>query len=347
MLNVSVAQSAPAASERKPFAPRQPVYTPVLVSGGGNDTLVRAIADVLDTAPLELGNKQFADGEIYVRLKQTVRGKDVFLVQPTCPPVNDNFVRLCLMIDAITRASARELTLVMPYFGYGRQDQIASGREANSAAWAARTICNSGRVDRIVTLDLHTPKIQGFFDPIPGDHFYSTIPMTDWIRQHWMDGGRRRIAIASPDVGGVERARAYAKRLDVPYVIVDKLRTAHSRAEAKKLVGRVKDKSVIIIDDMIDTAGTIKAAAEFLLEKGAVKVNVAATHALLSGEAIAKLGSNAITAIAVTDTIAHPREKLPDKIQVLSTAPFFAEAIRRIFNAEELSDMVGFLKQIK
>lgn len=330
-------------------ARRELSYTPTrvlkILSGRANRALSQSVGDILNIDLLGVEISNFKDGEIRVMLAESVRDKDVMIMQPTSPPVNENLQELLILIDTVSRASPREVTVVLPYFGYGRQDCKKHGREPITARLAAQQICAAGRVDRIVTLDLHTPKIQGFFDIPVGDHFYATMPLTTWIKEHWIrSDGVPETVIVSPDVGGVGRASAFAHELGLGMAIIDKRRPKANVAKATRLIGDVAGKIAVIVDDMIDTAGTVCEGARFLMEHGADAVYVAATHGLFSDPALERIGNSPISQIAITDSIHIPHHKILPNISVVSIADLFAEAIRRIFFGEEVSDMIGWFR---
>jgi len=265
------------------------------------------------------------DGEIGVNIDETVRGADVFVVQPTSPPVNENIMELLVLIDALRRASARRITAVVPYYGYARQDRKASPRDPITAKLVANLITTAG-ARRLLAVDFHAPQIQGFFD-IPVDHLYAAPIMVDYFKEKNLEN---TIAVA-PDVGAVKRVRSFAESLDIPLAIVDKRRPRANVAEVKNVIGDVEGKNVILLDDIIDTAGTITEAARVLKEKGAQDVYVCASHGLFSGPAIERLKAAPITELIITDTIPQNEDYGMDNLTVLSVAPLLGEAIDRIF----------------
>ena len=271
----------------------------------------------------------FSDGEISVSIKESVRGSDVFVVQSTSYPVNDNVMELLIMIDAFKRASAGRITAVMPYFGYARQDRKAKARDPISAKLVADLITVAG-ADRVLTMDLHAPQIQGFFN-IPVDHLLGVPLLVPYFKEKLRDD-RDNVVIVSPDLGSVTRARNFANRFDASIAIVDKRRPKANVAEVMNIIGDVKDKSVILVDDMIDTAGTLCGAASAIIERGGAKeVYACATHGVLSGPAIERIQNAPIKELVLLDTIALPEEKCLDKITLLPVAPVFAQAIERIY----------------
>lgn len=300
-----------------------------IVSGNANKQLAKEIAEHLGI-PLALGHVvRFSDGEVHVRIEESVRGADVFVVQPTSAPVNEHLMELLITIDALRRASARRITAVVPYYGYARQDRKTRARDPITAKLVANLITTAG-VDRVLTMDLHAGQIQGFFD-IPVDH----LPGVPILAEYFRAKGLEDLVVVSPDLGGVTRARDLATRLGVDIAIIDKRRPEPNVAEIMNVIGRIAGKRVIMVDDIIDTAGTIVQGAEALLGKGAVEVFACCTHAVLSGPAIKRLEASCISEVVVTNTIAVPQEKLIPKIKVLSVAPLLGDAILRIY--EDLS----------
>lgn len=307
-----------------------------IFSGNSNPAFA---AKVAKSAGLELGHSQinrFADGEIQVEIHESVRGDHVFVIQSTCPPVNESYMELFLMLDALKRASAKEITAVIPYFGYARQDRKVAPRAPISSKCMADLLTAAG-ADRVVSIDLHAAQIQGFFD-VPVDHLFGIPTMARYWREKYGHG--EEFVVVSPDAGGVERARAFAKRLDSPIAIIDKRRTKPGEAKALHLIGDVRDKTAIIVDDMIDTAGTLTQAVDSLMKNGAKKVFAVATHALLSGPAISRLTESGITKVLVSDTIPlNAAAQGCDKIEVISVAPLMADAIRRIYGNDSISSL--------
>ncbi len=292
---------------------------------------------VAAAAGLELGHcdiGRFADGEVQVEIHESVRGANVFVIQSTCPPVNDNYMELFMILDALQRASAKEITLVMPYYGYARQDRKVAPRAPISAKAVAK-LCRVAGADRLVAVDLHAAQIQGFFDG-PVDHLFAIPTMARCWREEMGHG--EEFVVVSPDAGGVERARAFAKRIESPIAIVDKRRTGPNEAKALHLIGDVKGKTAIIADDMIDTAGTLCQAVDSLLNNGAKRVFAVATHPLFSGPAISRLKESSVEKVWVSDTIPLKPEAAQDpKFKVVSLAPVVAEAIRRIYTYDSVS----------
>ncbi|KAG2452398.1 hypothetical protein HYH02_002641 [Chlamydomonas schloesseri] len=301
-----------------------------LFSGTSNPTLATEVAHYLG---LELGKikcKRFADGEIYVQVQESIRGCDVFLIQPTCPPVNDHLMELLITIDACRRASARSITAVIPYYGYARADRKVQGRESIAAKLTANLITEAG-ADRVLAIDLHSGQCVGYFD-IPVDHVYGETVILDYLASKRIATGD--LVVVSPDVGGVARARAFAKKLnDAPLAIVDKRRSAHNVSEVMNLIGDVKGKVAVLVDDMIDTAGTITNAAKVLQKEGAREVYACATHAVFSPPAVERLSSGVFQEVIVTNTIPVPPENVFPQLTILSVANLLGETIWRVYNA--------------
>ncbi|WP_280637436.1 ribose-phosphate pyrophosphokinase [Helicobacter pylori] len=274
---------------------------------------------------------KFSDGEINIQISESVRGKDIFIVQPTCVPVNDNLMELLVMVDALRRSSANSITAVLPYFGYARQDRKAAPRVPITAKMVANLMQEVG-IERIITMDLHAGQIQGFFD-VPVDNLYGSIVFRDYIRSKAL----KNPVIASPDVGGVTRARYFANQMGLDLIIVDKRREKANESEVMNIIGSAKECDVILVDDMIDTAGTICKAALALKEQGATSVMALGTHAVLSGNAIKHIKESALDEVVVTNSI--PLVQKCDKITTLSVAPLFAEVIRRIYHNESVQSL--------
>jgi ribose-phosphate pyrophosphokinase len=306
-----------------------------LFSGTANPDLAREVAQYMG---MELGQVKitpFSDGEIYVQIQESVRGVDCFVLQPTCSPVNENLMELLILLDAFKRASAGRITVVMPYFGYGRQDRKAAGREAITAKLVADLLTTAG-ANRIVTLDLHAPQIMGFFN-ILVDHLYASPVLLEYINTL---PGVDDAVLVSPDVGGVARARAFAKKLDdAPIAIIDKRRSQHNVAEVMSVVGEVEGKLAIMVDDMVDTAGTLVKGAELLKREGATKIIACASHAVLSGPAIERLENSPIEKLIVTNTIPLDSSKQSEKIVQVSVAKLLGEAIARIHDDSSVSEL--------
>ena len=308
-----------------------------LFAGNSNPVLAKRIADALGLTLSDCVCKKFADGEISVSFNETVRGCDVFLIQSTCCPVNDNFMELLIMIDACRRASAGRITAVMPYFGYARQDRKAQARDPISAKLCAEMLEAAG-ADRVLTMDLHANQIQGFFN-IPVDNLLGTKILTQYFYDR-LGVSNPDYVVVSPDLGSVTRVRKFTDKLDLPMAIVDKRRPKPNVSEVMNIIGDVRDKHVILVDDMVDTAGTLCNGAKALVERGGAKsVTACATHGVLSGPAIERLQASVIDKLVLLDTIPVEGEKAIDKIETLSVADLFAEAIRRIYDETAISDL--------
>jgi ribose-phosphate pyrophosphokinase len=307
-----------------------------LFSGRSNEPLAKEIAEHLGTTLGGIKISPFSDGELYIKVLESVRGDDIFVIQPTCPPVNESLVELLIMIDALKRASAERITVVMPYFGYARQDRKASGREPITAKLVADLLSTAG-VHRIVALDLHATQIMGFFDTLV-DHLFASPVLGEYLKSLQLED----LVVVSPDVGGVTRARAFAKKLnEAPLAIVDKRRslTKQNTVEVFNVIGDVKGKTCVIVDDIIDTAGTICKAGELLLDKGAKEVYACATHPVLSGKGVENIQNSCLKELIVTNSIHLPEEKRIPKIKQLSVAKLLAEVICRIHNGDTVSSM--------
>ncbi|MGQ9808409.1 MAG: ribose-phosphate diphosphokinase [Armatimonadota bacterium] len=306
-----------------------------IFSGNANPRLAEDIAAHLGVSTGRLIVKSFSDGEICVKVEESVRGMDVFIVQPTCHPVNDSIMELIILIDAFRRASARRITAVLPYYGYARQDKKIKPREPVTARLIANMITNAG-AHRVLAVDLHAGQIQGFFD-MPVDHLMAAPLIADWVRHNVPKDGP--LAVVSPDVGGVPRARALAEMLNAQIVIVVKRRPEPNKTEVKEIIGDVEGRVCVMVDDMIDTAGSICSGAEALRERGAKRLYACCTHPVLSGDAVARLEASPFEKVVVTDTIPLPEHKKNGKIVVLSVAPMLAEAVRRIHLDRSVSEM--------
>jgi ribose-phosphate pyrophosphokinase len=306
-----------------------------LLAGNSNKSLAAAIGDYLDVPLTRAQVRRFADMEVFVTIDENVRGEDVFVIQSTSYPANDNLLELLICIDALQRASARRITAVTPYFGYARQDRKTGGRTPISAKLVANLITRAG-ADRVLTLDLHAGQIQGFFD-IPTDNLVAYPVMAEDIRRrHRTDD----LMIVSPDVGGVVRARQLADRLDVPFAIVDKRRTAPGESEVMNIIGEVKGRRCILFDDIVDTAGTLCNAAQAIMDEGAVSVSAYVSHGVLSGPACERVTASVLDELVVTDTIeSSDIARGCPKLRRVSVAPLMGEAIRRIANEESVSKL--------
>ena len=319
-----------------------PTHDIKLFSGRANPKLAEEIAEYLGTTVGPMVIKNFADGETYVQVQESIRGDDVFIIQPVCSPVNQNAMELLIMIDAFKRASAKTITAVIPYYGYARQDRKTTGREAITAKLMADLLTTAG-ADRVVALDLHSGQIQGFFN-ILVDNIFATLPLVDYMKKKNFNPDE--LCAVSPDAGGVRRARYFAKEMKCPIAIVDKRRDKHNEAIAEYLIGDVQDKICILFDDIIDTAGTICEAAKLLKKSGAREVYVCAVHPVFSGPALQRLEEAPIEEVVVTNSIPLA-EGAPKKITQLSVAPILGEAISRIHDNESISSIFGFEKEYK
>jgi ribose-phosphate pyrophosphokinase len=307
-----------------------------IFSGRANRPLAKAIASFLNLAlgNITLGN--FPDGETFCKIDEDVRGRDVFLIQPTSPPVNDNLMELLIMIDSCKRASANRITAVIPYFGYARQDRKDEGRVPITAKLAANIITRAG-ADRVLTMDLHAPQIQGFFD-VPVDHLYSGPVLNTYVTRMNLREDER--VIVSPDEGSIKRALGHVRRLGGKLAIVDKRRTSALETRQENIIGGpVEGKVCFMFDDMITTAGSICGAARRVHEAGAKEIHVLVTHGVLCGPAMQRLAEAPITGIVITDTIPLPPEKQTPKIKVMSVAPLLGEAIKRIHHDQSISQL--------
>ncbi len=306
-----------------------------IFSGSSNLALANEIANYLGISVGQRVSKRFADGEIYLQIQQSIRGCDVFLVQPTCAPVNDNLMELMIMVDACKRASARQITAVIPYYGYARADRKTAGRESITAKLTANLLVKSG-VDRVLAMDLHSAQIQGYFD-IPCDHIYGSPVLVDYLSTK--DLGE--IVVVSPDVGGVARARAFAKQMNgAPLAIIDKRRAAHNVSESLTVIGEVEGKTAIVIDDMIDTGGTICAGANLLRKEGAKRVIACASHPVFSPPAVERLSEEGLfEEVVVTNSIPLDEHRKFPQLKVLSVANMLGEAIWRIHEESSVSSM--------
>ena len=302
-----------------------------IFSGTANVEFSKMVAKYLGIPLSEASIKRFSDGEISVQIGESVRGKDVFIIQPTCAPANINLMELLILTDALKRSSASSITAVVPYFGYARQDRKAAPRVPITAKLVANMMQTAG-IDRVVTMDLHAGQIQGFFD-IPVDNLYGTIVFLDYVKSKNL----KNPIVASPHVGGVARARSRAKSLNLDMVIVDKRREKANESEVMNIIGDVNGKDVILIDDMIDTAGTIVKAAEVLKKNGATSVMAFCTHPVLSGPAYDRINSGVLDELVTTDTI--PLKEQSPYIKVLTTASLFGEVIRRVYHDESVNSL--------
>ncbi|WP_136805421.1 ribose-phosphate pyrophosphokinase [Desulfosediminicola flagellatus] len=304
-----------------------------VVTGNAHPTLAQEICEHLGTSITESDVRKFSDGEIFVEIKENVRGADVFVVQPTCSPVNDNLMELVIMVDALRRASARRITAVVPYYGYARQDRKNAPRVPITAKVVAEMFMAVG-VRRVLCMDLHAGQIQGFFN-IPVDHLYAAPVVLDYIKDQFED-----VIMVSPDAGGVERTRAFAKRMNCGLAIIDKRRDRPNECEAMHVIGDVKGKTAILMDDMVDTAGTLCNGAATLLANGAREVHACCSHPVLSGPAVERITKSDLKSLVVTNSIPlRPEAQACDKIKVLSVSALLADAIRRIHNEDSVSSL--------
>lgn len=306
-----------------------------IFAGNSNTELANEIAEKMGL-PLGMATVgKFSDGESAININEVVRGSDVFIIQSTCPPVNDNLIELLIMIDAMRRASAGRITAVMPYFGYARQDRKAKARDPISAKLVANLLTTAG-ADRVLTMDLHAPQLQGFFD-IPLDHLLGGTLLAHYFLEKF--GDTTDVVVVSPDVGSVSRSRKFAQRLDAPLAIIDKRRPKANVSEIMNIIGDVNNKRVILVDDIIDTGGTIVNAANALAEMGAKEVYACCTHGLLSGPAIERIKNSHMKELVTLNTIPLTESKKIDKITALSVATVFAEAIERIYGDISISSL--------
>jgi ribose-phosphate pyrophosphokinase len=303
----------------------------LIFSGSSNVGLTDKICDYLNVKKGLISRKVFSDGEIWIKFKENIRGRDVYLVQSTMPPA-ENLMELLIMLDAAKRSSARRVTAVIPYYGYARQDRKDQPRVAVTAKLVADILTKAG-ADRVITMDLHAAQIQGFFD-IPLDHLYASSLYTDEF-----ENKKENLVVVSPDVGGIKIARSYARKLDAGLVLIDKRRPEHNQAEVMNIIGDVEGKNVLIVDDLIDTAGTFVAAVNALKKLGANKIYGAVTHALLSGNAIERIENSDITELYVSDTIPQIGLSTNSKIKIKTSAALFAESIIRSHHSESISSL--------
>lgn len=309
---------------------------PIMIfSGRSNPALARRIADAAGRPLGEITISNFSDGEIHVRYGESIRGAELFLIQSTPPPA-ENWMELFLLVDAARRASARTITAVIPYFGYARQDRKDQPRVSIASRMVSRMLQEAG-VDRVLTMDLHAAQIQGFFD-VPVDHLYASVVFQEHVeRDEKWAAFRENLVVVAPDVGASKLARAYAKRLGGSLALIDKRRPAPNVAKVMNIIGDVEGMNCLLLDDMVDTAGTLTSAAEALLEEGALDVQAFCTHPLLSGPAYERIETSSLSRLVVTDTI--PLERSSEKIEVISVSELFADAIRRIYTDESISTL--------
>jgi ribose-phosphate pyrophosphokinase len=305
----------------------------IVLSGTSNIPLAQEVAKTLDTQLTKVDIKRFSDGEISIRILENVRGTDAFVIQSTSAPANDNLMEIMLLVDALRRASARRITVVIPYYGYGRQDRKVEPRVPISAKVVAGMLEGVG-IKRLLTMDMHADQIQGFFEN-PVDHLYAAPVLINYLKEKKL----KEPVMVSPDSGGAERARFFAKQMDASLAIVDKRREKANESEVMNVIGEINGKNCILIDDMIDTAGTICKAAAALKEEGAASVFAAATHGVLSGEAISRIKDSPISELLLTNSIPIPPEKQLEKIKVLSVASLIGKAIQRIHEERSVSSL--------
>ena len=306
-----------------------------LLTGNSNKSLSQKISKQLKTKLVHSSIRKFADGEIYIEINENIRGNSIFLIQSTSAPANDNLMELLLCIDALKRSSAKNITAVIPYFGYARQDRKVAPRTSISAKLVSNLITKAG-ADRVVTVDLHAGQIQGFFD-LPVDNLFATPIFARHVKKNL---NKKNLICVSPDVGGVERTRALARKLDVGIGIIDKRRPSPGKSQVMNVIGNVNGKTCIIIDDIIDSGGTIVNAAQALINRGAKEVHVYITHGVLSGEAVDKIKKSRIKKLIITDTIDNSDKiKKAKNIEVLTISNLLAEAIKRISNSTSVSDL--------
>ena len=306
-----------------------------LLTGNSNKNLSVKISKFLKTKLVHSSIKKFSDGEIYIEIKENIRGNSIFIVQSVSSPANDNLMELLLCIDALKRSSAKNITAVIPYFGYARQDRKVAPRTSISAKLVSNLITKAG-ADRVVTVDLHAGQIQGFFD-LPVDNLFATPIFARHVKRNIKS---KNLICVSPDVGGVERSRALARKLDIGIAIIDKRRPAPGKSQVMNVIGNVKNKTCIIIDDIIDSGGTIVNAAHALINRGAKEVHVYITHGVLSGEAVERIKKSKIKKLVLTDTIDNSEKaKKAKNIEILSIANLLGEAIKRISNSTSVSDL--------
>ena len=301
-----------------------------VISGRSHPALARKITQLLKIPLVPVESKTFADGEIYVRIKEKVRGDDIFIIQSLSSPVNEHLMELLITIDALRRASAEKINVVCPYLAYSRQDRKAASREPITAKLIANLVTKAG-ASRILTVDLHAEQIQGFYD-IPVDHFVAYPRFADYLLRKKY----KNMVVVSPDIGGVKRGRKMAGLMKIPLTVIDKRRANHNQSEVLRIIGEVEGKTAIIIDDMIDTGGTVTEVARVLKQKGATDIIICATHGLLSGDACQKLKDCPASQVLLSDTVALPKEKKIDKIKVISLAPLLAKVIKRIHQGKSL-----------
>ncbi|MEM3374072.1 MAG: ribose-phosphate pyrophosphokinase [Candidatus Woesearchaeota archaeon] len=315
-----------------------------IFTGTAHPELAKKICNYLNVPLSEMIIKRFPDSEIYVKSKEVVRGDEIFIIQPTSNPVNENLMELLIMIDAFKRSSVGKINVVMPYFGYARQDRRASAREPITAKLIANLLTKAG-ADRIITIDLHSPQIVGFFD-IDVDHFEAYPLFAQYIVNNFSKEDLNNLVAVASDAGFVKKTRKFAKLLDCPLAIIDKRRQYHSEVDIVNVIGEVENKICILLDDMIDTANTISGGANALIEKGAKEVYIFATHAVLSNDAVEKLKNCKAKEIILTDTIPIPKEKMFDKLKIYSLAEILAQVIERIHDKKSLGELFSWEEKV-
>ncbi len=313
-----------------------------LISGSSHPDLANKISSNLEIPLTPTRIEKFSDGEIYVRIKEKVRGDDIFFLQTLGDPVNEHLMELLVTVDALKRASAGRINVICPYLAYSRQDRKVTSREPITAKLVANLITEAG-ADRVVTVDLHSSQIQGFYD-IPFDHFVGYPQFANYLKDG--DYDRRNMVIAAPDIGAIKRCRKLAGLLDVPFAVLDKRRTKHNSSEVVQLIGDVSGKTVVIADDVIDTAGTMTNAAKVMEEQGAHDVIVCATHGLLSGPAVERLAASPTSKILLLDTVPIPKEKLLEKMEIISLASLFSKIVKRIHEGRSLGALFTWEKKV-
>ncbi|MDP2652975.1 MAG: ribose-phosphate pyrophosphokinase [Candidatus Omnitrophota bacterium] len=308
-----------------------------ILTGNANIQLAQDIGKCLNVPLAEVFVGRFSEGEIRIQIKENIRGKDVFIVQPTCPPPNESLMELLILIDAARRASAKRITAVLPFYGYARQDRKDQPRVPITAKLVANLI-NAAGADRVLTMDLHASQIQGFFD-IPVDHLYGINVLCDYFEKH-MKVDRKNLVVVSPDIGSIKMARAYSKRLEADFAVIDKRRSGPEQVEALNILGDVKGKVTLLVDDMVATAGSLVEAASALKERGVTTVYAAISHGIFSGSALEKIRKCEILKnIIITDSIPCQALKENPKVRIASVAPLLAEAVQRIHNEESISSL--------
>ena len=310
----------------------------VILGGNSNPDLTKEIAELLGVAPADVLLGRFPEGEVQVQIRENIRGKDIFIIQSTCTPPNDNLMELLILIDAAKRASAKRITAVLPFYGYARQDRKDRPRVPITAKLVANLITVAG-ANRVLAMDLHAGQIQGFFD-IPVDHLYSISTIGEYLKKKNL----KNLVVVSPDVGGIRMARAYSTLLEASFAIVDKRRESASQTHVMNIIGEVRGKNVVIVDDLISTGGSLIEAVKALKDAGALDIYAAIVHPVLAGNAIEKIKDSLLSELIVTNSIPIPSEKITEKIRQISVAPLLAEAIHRIHRNESVSSLFSEVK---